>query len=171
MTSAADRLGAALSGRYVIERELGRGGMATVYLAQRPPARPQGRAQGAARPSSPQCSAPSGSWRRSRLTAKLQHPHILPLFDSGEADGLLYYVMPFVEGETLRDRLEREQQLPVDDAVRIAGEVADALRLRAHARRHPSRHQAGEHPAPRRPRAGRRLRHRPGGAAGRRRAG
>src|SRR5206468_11492737 len=63
----------------------------------------------------------------------LQHPHILPLFDSGSADGQLYYVMPFVDGETLRARLERERQLPLDDALRIAGEVADALQY-AHAR-------------------------------------
>ena len=62
-----------------------------------------------------------------KTTANLQHPHILALFDSGEADGFLYYVMPFVEGESLRDRLDREKQLPVDDAVRIASEVADAL--------------------------------------------
>ena len=61
------------------------------------------------------------------LTASLQHPHILPLFDSGSADGQLYYVMPFVEGETLRARLERERQLPVNDAVQLAREVADAL--------------------------------------------
>ena len=62
-----------------------------------------------------------------KTTAKLQHPHILPLLDSGDADGLLYYVMPYVTGETLRARLERERQLPIDDAVRIAREVADAL--------------------------------------------
>ena len=62
-----------------------------------------------------------------KTTANLQHPHILPLLDSGEADGLLYYVMPFVDGESLRDRLTREKQLPIDDALRIAREVADAL--------------------------------------------
>src|SRR5918994_1064491 len=60
-----------------------------------------------------------------KTTASLQHPHILPLFDSGIADGFLYYVMPFIEGETLRDKLERERQLPIADAIRIAGEVAD----------------------------------------------
>ena len=98
-------------------------------------------------PSSPPCSAPSGSWPRSRLTANLQHPHILPLFDSGEADGLLFYVMPFVEGESLRDRLEREKQLPVDEAVRIATRGRRRARLRAPPRRDPPRHQAGEHPA------------------------
>src|SRR5438046_7945412 len=65
--------------------------------------------------------------REIKTTAKLQHPHILPLLDSGEADGLLYYVMPYVSGETLRTRLERERQLPIHDAVRIASEVADAL--------------------------------------------
>ena len=95
-----------------------------------------------------------------RTTAKLQHPHILPLLDSGEADGLLYYVMPYVAGETLRARLERERQLPIDDAVRIAREVADALDTRTRHRRRPSRHQAREHPAAGRACARRRLRHR-----------
>ena len=68
--------------------------------------------------------------REIQVAAKLQHPNILPLYDSGEADGLLYYVMPFVEGESLRDRLNREQQLPLDDALRITSEVAEALALR-----------------------------------------
>ena len=103
--------------------------------------------------------------REIKTTANLQHPHILPLIDSGEVTALLYYVMPYVEGETLRDRLNREKQLPIDDAVRIATEVADAL---DYAHRHgvdPPRHQAREHPAARRPRAGRRLRHRARGAS------
>jgi eukaryotic-like serine/threonine-protein kinase len=126
VTSAADRLGAALSGRYTVERELGRGGMATVYLALDL----RHRRHVALKVLHPELSALLGSERflkEIELTANLQHPHVLPLFDSGEADGLLYYVMPFVDGETLRRRLEREQQLPVAEAVRIACEVADAL--------------------------------------------
>ena len=103
-----------------------------------------------------------------KLTANLQHPHILPLHDSGAADGFLYYVMPFIEGESLRDRLQREKQLPVDDAVRITTEVAERARLRPPPWRDPSRHQAGEHPAARRPGAGGRLRHRAGREQGRR---
>ena len=105
-----------------------------------------------------------------KLTANLQHPHILPLFDSGEADGLLFYVMPFVEGESLRDRLQREKQLPVADAVRIATEVAAAL---DYAHRHGVIHRDIKpenillHDGQR---AGRRLRHRARRRAGRRRA-
>jgi Tol biopolymer transport system component len=126
VTSAADRLGAALSDRYVVERELGRGGMATVYLAQDL----RHRRHVALKVLHPELSALLGSERflkEIELTANLQHPHVLALFDSGEVDGLLYYVMPFVDGETLRRRLEREKQLPVAEAVRIACEVADAL--------------------------------------------
>ncbi len=101
----------------------------------------------------------------------LQHPHILPLFDSGEADGLLFYVMPFIDGETLRDKLDRETQLGVDEAVRITTEVADALHYAHTPRRHPPRHQAREHPARRRPPHGGRLRHRAGAERRRRAAG
>jgi serine/threonine protein kinase len=95
-----------------------------VYLAQRP-AQPQ-RAQGA------EARAGRGARRRALhhrdpTTAALQHPHILPLFDSGEADGFLFYVMPFIEGETLRAKLDRERQLGIDEALRITREVADAL--------------------------------------------
>ena len=104
-----------------------------------------------------------------KLTANLQHPHILPLFDSGEADGYLFYVMPFIEGESLRDRLTREKQLPIADAIRIADRGRLRARLRPPPRRGPPRHQAGEYPAARRPGAGRRLRHRPRGQQGRRR--
>ena len=82
-----------------------------------------------------------------KLTANLQHPHILPLFDSGEADCFLYYVMPFVEGESLRDRLNREKQLPVDEAIRIAARGGRARWTTPTARCDPPRHQAGEHPA------------------------
>src|SRR3954469_9161460 len=116
----------ALSDRYTIERELGRGGMATVFLAT--DARHHRKV--AVKVLHPQLSAGIGSRRflkEIEVTASLQHPHILPLFDSGDAAGQLYYVMPFVDGETLRTRLDREKQLPIDDAIRIASEVASAL--------------------------------------------
>jgi eukaryotic-like serine/threonine-protein kinase len=120
------RLTADLAGRYRVERELGAGGMATVYLAHdgrhdRPVAIKVLRAE---------LAAVVGAQRflaEIRTTANLQHPHILPLFDSGEVEGTVFYVMPYVEGESLRDRLMREKQLPVGDALRIAGEVASAL--------------------------------------------
>jgi len=123
---ADGRLAAALAGRYGIERELGAGGMATVYLAHDL----KHDRDVAIKVLHPDLGAALGSDRflsEIRTTARLQHPHILPLLDSGEADGLLYYVMPLVTGETLRARLERERQLPVDAAVGIAREVADAL--------------------------------------------
>jgi len=126
MSGAAERLAAALADRYRIERELGQGGMATVYLAQ--DLRHDRRV--ALKVLRPELSAILGAERflaEIKTTANLQHPHILSLFDSGEAEGLVYYVMPYVEGESLRDRLTRERQLPVDEAVRIAREVADAL--------------------------------------------
>jgi TolB-like protein/Flp pilus assembly protein TadD len=116
----------ALADRYAIERELGRGGMATVYLADD---LRHGRQVAVkvlhARPSSP--LAAERFLREIRISASLTHPHILPLHESGEADGLLYFVMPYVAGESLRVRLEREGRLPIDEAVRIAGEVAGAL--------------------------------------------
>ena len=124
--SVLERLSAALADRYTIEREIGEGGMATVYLAL--DVRHERRV--AIKVLHPELSAMLGPDRflsEIKLTASLQHPHILPLFDSGVADGLLYYVMPFVEGETLRRKLERERQLPVADAVRLATEIADAL--------------------------------------------
>ena len=117
---------AALAGRYRIERALGAGGMATVYLAEDI----RHRRRVAIKVLHAELSAVLGSERflkEIELTASLQHPHILPLFDSGSADGLLYYVMPFVEGESLRARLDRERPLPVAEAVRIATEVANAL--------------------------------------------
>src|SRR5262245_41382412 len=126
MSDPLTRLTAALSDRYRIERTLGQGGMATVYLAH--DLKHDRRV--ALKVLRPELAAVIGAERflaEIKLTANLQHPHILPLFDSGEADGFLYYVMPFVEGESLRQRLHREKQLPVDDAVRIAREVADAL--------------------------------------------
>ncbi len=126
MSDAPSRLTAALADRYRIERELGQGGMATVYLAHDL----KHDRQVAIKVLRPELAAVLGAERflsEIKTTANLQHPHILPLFDSGEADGFLYYVMPFVEGESLRDRLDREKQLPIDDAVRIASEVAGAL--------------------------------------------
>ena len=126
MTDAAQRLSAALADRYRIERELGAGGMATVYLAQ--DVRHDRKV--ALKVLRPELAAILGGERflaEIKTTANLQHPHILSLFDSGEAGGLVFYVMPYVEGESLRDRLTREKQLPVEEAIRIAREVADAL--------------------------------------------
>jgi serine/threonine-protein kinase len=126
MPQPTDRLNAALSGRYRIERELGEGGMATVYLAE--DLRHERKV--ALKVLKPELAAVVGAERflaEIKTTANLQHPHILPLFDSGEADGFLFYVMPYVEGESLRDRLDREGELPVDEAVRIATAVASAL--------------------------------------------
>ena len=127
-TGLHERLQASLGGAYSLERELGRGGMATVYLAHD---RKHGR-RVALKVMRPELllGAAAGAerfLREIRLTAGLAHPNILPLLDSGEADGLPFYVMPFVEGESLRDRLARERQLPIDDALRIAIAVADAL--------------------------------------------
>ena len=119
-------LGTALADRYRIERELGAGGMATVYLARDL----RHDRDVAIKVLHPELAAALGGDRflsEIKTTARLQHPHILPLLDSGSADGLLYYVMPYVTGDTLRARLERERQLPMDDALRIAREVADAL--------------------------------------------
>ena len=125
MTDVA-RLTTALNDRYRIERELGAGGMATVYLAHDL----KHERDVAIKVLHPDLGAALGADRflsEIKTTAKLQHPHILPLLDSGAADGLLYYVMPYVRGETLRARLERERQLPIADALRIAREVASAL--------------------------------------------
>ncbi|HKH93599.1 MAG TPA: protein kinase [Gemmatimonadaceae bacterium] len=122
----ATRIATSLADRYRVERELGAGGMATVYLAED---LRHGR-KVALKVLRPELAAIIGSQRflsEIRTTANLQHPNILPLFDSGEVDGTVFYVMPFVEGESLRDRLTREQQLPIDDAVRITREVAGAL--------------------------------------------
>ena len=124
--ATASALADALRDRYTLERELGRGGMATVYLARdlrhdRPVA---------LKVMHPDLATAIGTerfLREVRTTARLQHPHILPLHDSGEAARLLYYVMPYVQGESLRDRLRREGQLPLEDALAIARVVADAL--------------------------------------------
>jgi serine/threonine-protein kinase len=121
-----ERLNAALDGRYRVERELGEGGMATVYLA----ADLKHERSVALKVLKPELAAVVGAERflaEIKTTANLQHPHILPLFDSGEADGFLFYVMPYVEGETLRGRLDREKQLGVDDALGLAAKLCDAL--------------------------------------------
>ncbi|MFL5501448.1 MAG: protein kinase domain-containing protein [Gemmatimonadaceae bacterium] len=124
--SVVSRLATALAGRYQIEREIGRGGMATVHLAL--DLRHHRRV--AIKVLREELAAAIGGERfleEIRVTASLQHPHILPLFDSGSAQGLLWYVMPFVEGETLRLRLARERRLPVGDALQLVREMADAL--------------------------------------------
>jgi len=126
VTDALPRLAAALADRYRIERELGQGGMATVYLAEDL----RHHRKVAVKVLRAELSAILGTERflhEITTTANLQHPHILSLYDSGEVSGLVFYVMPYVEGESLRDRLHRTRQLPVEEAVRIAREVADAL--------------------------------------------
>ncbi len=132
MTDLPSGLTKALQARYRFDRELGAGGMATVWLAhdlkhERPVAIK------VLRPELAEAIGAERFLREIATTANLRHPHILPLYDSGEAGGFLFYVMPFVDGESLRDRLDRERQLPLDDALRIAREVADALSY-AHAR-------------------------------------
>ncbi len=126
MSDLLDRLKTALADRYAIEREIGAGGMATVYLAQDI----KHERQVAVKVLRPELAAALGSerfLREIKIAANLQHPHIVPLYDSGEADGFLYYVMPYVEGESLRERLDRERKLPVEDAIRITDQVASAL--------------------------------------------
>src|SRR6058998_792809 len=128
---ALAQLKTSLVGRYAIDREIGAGGMATVYLARdlkhdRPVA---------LKVLNPELGALLGVERflsEIKVTANLQHPNLLPLFDSGESAGLLYYVMPYVEGESLRSRLDRERQLPIDEALRISIGIANALEY-AHA--------------------------------------
>ena len=132
MSDPVTRLNAALEGRYAIERELGEGGMATVYLAKDL----KHQRKVALKVLKPELAAVVGAERflaEIKTTANLTHPHILPLFDSGEADSFLFYVMPHIEGETLRDRIAREKQLPVDEAVALASKVAGALQ---HAHEH-----------------------------------
>jgi len=126
LPNVTEELKVALADRYVIESELGEGGMATVYLAHDV----KHDRKVALKVLRPELAAVIGADRflaEIKTTANLQHPHILPLHDSGEAEGFLYYVMPYLEGESLRDRLDREKQLPVDAAVTIVREVADAL--------------------------------------------
>jgi serine/threonine-protein kinase len=126
MTDQLDRVSTALADRYRIERELGAGGMATVYLAEDL----KHHRKVALKVLRPELAAILGSERflkEIEVTANLQHPNILPLYDSGNADSFLYYVMPFVEGESLRDKLNREQQLSVEETVKLAESVAAAL--------------------------------------------
>ncbi len=126
MSDPITRLNAALEGRYAIERELGEGGMATVYLAEDL----KHHRNVALKVLKPELAAIVGAERflaEIETTANLQHPHILPLFDSGEADSYVFYVMPYVEGESLREKLDREHQLSVDEAVRLTTAVAEAL--------------------------------------------
>ena len=126
MTDSFERLKSALAHRYVVESELGAGGMATVYLAQDL----KHHRSVAVKVLRPEIASALGADRflkEIEVTANLQHPHILPLHDSGEAEGFLYYVMPYVEGESLRDRLNREKQLSLDEVARVTREVADAL--------------------------------------------
>ena len=118
MAENIDRLTAALSDRYAIEHEIGAGGMATVYLAQDL----KHDRKVAVKVLRPELAAVVGAERflhEIKLTANLQHPHILALHDSGEADGLVFYVMPFVEGESLRDKLNREKQLSIEETIEI----------------------------------------------------
>jgi serine/threonine protein kinase len=126
LSDVLDRLQSALANRYHLERELGRGGMATVYLAHdlkhdRPVALK------VLHPELGMALGPERFLREIQYAARLQHPHILTVLDSGESAGLLWYTMPYVEGESLRDRLRREVQLDLPDAVRIASEVSEAL--------------------------------------------
>ncbi len=126
MTESTGRLSSALADRYQILSRLGEGGMATVYLAEDL----KHKRQVAVKVLKPELAAVLGAERfvqEITTTASLQHPHILPLFDSGEADSFLYYVMPYIEGETLRAKLDRETQLGIDEAVKITTDVADAL--------------------------------------------
>ncbi|MBA3645868.1 MAG: protein kinase [Gemmatimonadaceae bacterium] len=126
MTGPLERLRAALSDRYSVEREVGAGGMATVYLADD---LKHGRkvAVKVLRPELAAALGPDRFPREIRILARLQHPHILPLLDSGEVEGILYYTMPYIDGESLRQRIDREGALPVHEAVRITRDVADAL--------------------------------------------
>ena len=163
-----EQLTAALGERYRVERELGQGGMAVVFLAEDL----KHRRRVAIKLLKPELSAVLGSDRFLReieIAAALQHPHILPLYDSGQAGGLLYYVMPFAEGESLRQRLAREQQLPLDAALQITREVGSALQYAhehgvVHRDIKPENIMLSGGPGRRR-----RLRHRPG--AGRRERG
>ncbi|HEU4565307.1 MAG TPA: protein kinase, partial [Gemmatimonadaceae bacterium] len=132
MTNHLERLQEAIADRYVIEREIGHGGMAIVYVAH-DIRHDRAVAVKVLRPELGVLLGAERFLREIKVVARLQHPHILPVHDSGEVSGALYYVMPYVEGESLRDRLRREKQLPVAEAVRIACEVADALDL-AHRR-------------------------------------
>jgi hypothetical protein len=132
LSAGLEELSELFAGRYAVERELGRGGMATVYLA-RDLRHPRNVAIKVLRPELASSIAIDRFRAEIGIASALSHPHILPVFDSGGADDRLYFVMPYVEGDTLRQRLERERQLPVHDALQLAREVADALAY-AHSR-------------------------------------
>jgi serine/threonine-protein kinase len=131
-TERLERLGAALAGRYTLERELGSGGMATVYLAEDLKHRRRVAIK-VLRPELASMLGPERFVREIEIAARLNHPHIVSLYDSGGAEGFLFYVMPWIAGESLRQRLEREHQLPIDEALRLTLQVAAALH-HAHAR-------------------------------------
>ena len=126
MAELLERLGNALSTRYRLQRELGQGGMARVFLAHDL----KYNRDVAIKVLRPDLAEEVGAARflhEIQIAARLHHPHILPLYDSDQVDGLVYYVMPYIQGESLRQRLDRERQLPIADALQIAREVADAL--------------------------------------------
>src|SRR5215831_18043690 len=126
MPEVPGALADALSGRYRIDRQIGVGGMATVYLA-RDLRHDRDVAIKVLKPDLAAVVGPDRFVKEIRTIAHLKHPHILPLFDSGSAGGFLFYVMPYIEGESLRDRVRRERRLPVPDVVKILRELADAL--------------------------------------------
>ena len=130
MDAVVERLRAELTGRYEVEQELGHGGMAVVYLAK--DLRHERRVAIKVLRQDVGGASAERFLREIRTVAALHHPHILQLLDSGTAGDHLFYVMPYVEGETIRQRLEREGPLPIDEAVRITKEVADALKKQGH---------------------------------------
>jgi len=153
-----ERVATALANRYVVERELGHGGMATVYLA-RDVALGREVAIKVLPPTTREYLGGERFTRETQIAAQLSHPHIVPLFEAGEAEGILFYVMGYVEGESLQDRLAREGALPLEESVRLIAEVADAL---AYAHEHGVIHRdiSPRTSAGRGPRAGCRLRDR-----------
>ncbi|MBE3066114.1 MAG: serine/threonine protein kinase, partial [Chloroflexi bacterium] len=126
MSPAIDKVRSALAASYAVDRELGKGGMATVYLAQ-DVKHDRVVALKVLHTELSSSLGPDRFLREIKLAARLNHPHILPLFDSGASDGILYYVMPYVEGESLRERLDRNQQLPIEEAIHHACSIASAL--------------------------------------------
>ena len=159
------RLAALLADQYQIIRELGSGGMATVYLAHDV----KHDREVALKVLRPELAAVLGAERflnEIRITARLDHPHILTLIDSGAADGFLYYVLPYVRGESLRERMVKERQLSLEEALRIGHAGGECARLRRPPGRGASRHQAREHPDPGGGGDPRRLRHRARGEGG-----
>ena len=146
MTDLLDRLRSTLGERYAIERQIGEGGMAIVYRAK-DLKHERTVAIKVLRRSSPSRSAPTGSCARSGSPPTSSTPTSSACTTRARSDGLLYYVMPFIEGESLRDRLNKEQQLPIDDALQIVREARRRAAVRPRARDRPPRHQAREHPA------------------------